>query len=295
MPLFILSLPLSFQTFWRYLLLLPLLAMFAIVFSLIAGLIPLFNYLVPGTVSAFFVICGLRCALTAHGHRNDQGTGQLLQHSVVFCVINAIAAAVIGLVVASGLKLVLAAVGTEGTAIGILSGWLGWSPYWTTLFVIGMLPYALYASAIAVPMTEAAAGGDHARSGIAVLFGAGAGLFSLTLVFMVWVFVGSLFSVFGEVWTMFAMIISALFAIMSAREIPWDWSLARFSLLGSTLFMTWASAWFYATAVLAWEQVRQSSQQARIMATEVNRASSGSLRAMREARDQTQRGSTGTT
>ncbi len=249
----------------------------------LASIIPVVGLVVPGTVSAFCLIVGLRCALAARGYANEPDFGQLLRVSLVFCIINIIATYLIELVAGLGFRGIMLALTETGAmsdgAPGSALLWLGGG----TLLVYSIL-LALYASAIAVPMTSAAAAASTKGYGDGAFFGFGVGLFSLTVVMLVWVFGGHIFAIFGEVWTMFAMVASALFALASGNEIPWRWSGSLTSLMGGTLFMTWASSWFFATAVLAWEKAGERRKAAASAATSVQRVSSTDIRALREQR-----------
>ncbi len=283
MPLLVQSLPLSLQTFWRYLLALPFLAIFAILIAIVGSIFPLLNLLVPGTISAFFIIMGLRCALAARGHDNVPDYGTLLRSSVVFCVLNIVAYHVIGTVIGAIAAAFRWAV-LAGGAVEPSTGWLAFGPYWIATLLMFAVAYAVYASAIAVPMTAAAATGSRSGPDRGIFFSMGTGWFSLSLIMVVWLLVGNIFTIFGEVWLMFAMVFSSLSALLTGDEIPWNWSFDRTTLMGRTLFMTWASAWFYATAVLAWEQASARRDEAHTMSVAANRVSADSLRALREER-----------
>jgi hypothetical protein len=280
MPLLVQSLPLSIRTFGRYLLALPFLAIAAILISVIGGLFPLLNLLVPGTVSAFFIIIGLRCALAARGHDNVPDYSTLLRSSVVFCVLNIVAYHVIGTVIG----LIAAALRASGLAGNAATGGLAIDLLWVMTLVLFAVAYAVYASAIAVPMTAAAAAGSRSGPDRSIFFGIGTGWFSLSVIMMVWLWVSNIFAIFGEVWLMFAMVLSSLLALLTGNEIPWSWSFDRTTLMGRTLFMTWASAWFYATAVLAWETADSARAKAYATSTVANRVSEDTLRALREER-----------
>jgi hypothetical protein len=283
MPLLVQSLPLSFRTFWRYLLALPFLAIFAVLIAIVGGMIPLFDLLVPGTISAFFIIMGLRCALAARGHDNVPDYATLLRCSVVFCVLNIVAyhaiGTVIGVIAATFRAAALAGGLGEPATVGF-----AFDLYWIMTLLLFAVAYAVYASAIAVPMTAAAAAGSRSGPDRSIFFGMGAGWFSLSLIMVVWLWVGNIFAIFGEVWLMFAMVISSLLALLAGDQIPWSWSFDRTTLMGRTLFMTWASAWFYATAVLAWEQTDKERAKARAMSAVASRVSDDTLRALREER-----------
>ncbi len=282
MPLFLLSLPLSFKTFWRYLLILPVLAVGAFVLSL-AGFIPVVGFVIPGTVSALCVLVGLRCALAARGRWNAPDLGQLLRTSLVFCIVNMIATWLIVTVAALGfleIAIVLDWLGMPKEAVNHALAWIGGGAILLTLILL-----SLYYSAIAVPMTGAAAACTERGGNADPVFGFGTGMVSLTLVALVWLCGGRFLAFFGEVWVVFGMMATAIWAMANGEEVPWDFSLDLNSLMGSTLFMTWASSWFYATAVLAWERADERRRAALAAETQAKRVPVTDICALREARD----------
>jgi hypothetical protein len=287
MPLFLQALPLSFLTFVHYLVLLPFLLIVALALSLL-GLIPLVGFLVPGTVSAFCLIAGFRCALAARGHGNEPAFGQLLRSSLIFCLLNIVASlAISGIAAASAGLVTLIVTGLSqlvGSGQSVLI-WLGGS----ALTAYAILS-ALFASAIAVPMTASAQAGTTNRRDVDPLFGFGTGVFSLTLVSLAWLLVGTAFAIFREVSSMLLVLTNALTAALAGDEVKWDWDVDLISLAGAALFMVWASSWFFATAVLAWERATARRAAARDQADIIDRVSPDDLRALREARMKGQRG-----
>lgn len=277
MPLLIRALPLSLQTYWRYLLLLPFLAIAAFILSVIGGLIPFVSYLVPWAVSAFLIIMGLRCALAARGHQDAPSFKQTLLASFIYGTLNLIIKTIYVLV-GWGIMQIMAQFGITINDDNVLvSAGIIFSLYYILISIV--------ASLIAVPMTEAAAASPR-RPTNDYFFGFGTGAFSLFIVMLVWAFGGKSFAFFGEVWTIFLMLASALFAAWSGEDIPWEWSSNLTYLVGGTLFMAWASSWFFATAVLAWETAGQRRKKAQIDAVEAQRTSGSDLRALRESRQQ---------
>lgn len=275
MPLFLRSLPLSFQTFWRYLILLPFLAIAAFVFYVIGSFIPFVSYLVPAAVSAYCILAGLRCALVARGHYTRPDSKQLLKASFVFGTLHLIVENVFALVIWGGLQ-VMAQFGMTIDDNNALS-------YVLVIFPLYYILLAIYGSLIAVPMTEAVSAGPRGPDN-GYFFGFGAGFFSLFAVTLVWAYGGKFFALFGEVWTLFFMLLSAMIAAFNGDDIPWEWNFDTGYLLGGTLFMAWASSWFFATAVLAWEKAGQRRKQARADAIEAQRLSGDDLRALRKSR-----------
>jgi hypothetical protein len=287
MPLFLKSLPLSLTTFWHYLVTLPFMAVVAFVL-LLSSFLPIVGHLVPGTVAAFCMMVGLRCALAARGHGNSPDFGALLRASLVFCVINIIATFLIGLVAAALFYAVSFAVTLLGAGTANLQNTTVWIGGGTITIYLALL--CIYSSAIAVPMTAAAAAATERGQTSSPIFGLGTGMVSLTVIMVIWVFGGKLFAIFGEVTTIFFMLATALFASVNGDEIPWEWTFDTGKLVGATLFMIWASSWFFATAVLAWEQATKRRDQHSVAASEVQRVSGDDIRALREARERGQRG-----
>ena len=275
MPLFLRALPLSLQTYWRYLILLPFLAIAAFVLSVIGGFIPFVSYLVPWAISAFLILMGIRCALAARGHYGTPGFKQLLFASFVYGILNLVIKNIYVLV-GWGIMQVMPHFGITINDENVLVSAI-------VIFSLYGIVLSLFASLIAVPMTEAAAATPRGPTN-GYFFGFGAGAFSLFIVMLVWAFGGKFFAFFGEVWTIFAMLVSALLAVSRGEDIPWEWSFDLTYLMGGTLFMAWASSWFFATAVLAWETAGQLQKQDRKDAVEAQRISGDDLRALRKSR-----------
>ena len=282
MPIFIQALPLSFATFWRYLLLLPFLALFAFIISL-ASIIPIIGWIVPGTVSAGLTIIGLRCALAARGHANLIDTSKLLNVSVAFCLI----------IIAAGLFLDgihwfmwmgLNQAGIEIDPLGLFVGLLGLSYYWSAVLLALLSPTALVAAALAVPMTSAAFSATPKGRDMQLAYGFGSGVVGLMIVMAVWLFAGHIFSFFGEIWTTFGLIASALWAWYQNEPLPWSLSIDPWTAFASTISMTWASSWFFATAVLSWERKVQRSSALQDAHRAANHVSTEDIRALRERR-----------
>ncbi|WP_208354468.1 hypothetical protein [Pseudaestuariivita rosea] len=282
MPLFIKAIPLSFKTFWRYLLLLPFLAIAAFVLSL-AAFIPIAGMFVPGTIAAGLTIIGLRCALAARGHGNELDIGKLLIVSVIFCVINSVADLFIRFT-GQGIVWGLGQVGVELDPIGLFVGLLGLSYYWSGMLLALLSPTALVAAAFAVPMTAAAASATPRGGDIKAFFGFGSGLLGLMFVMAVWLFSGRFFAIFGEIWTTFGLMATALWSWFQDEGLPWEISLDPWTAFASTIFMTWASSWFFATAVLTWERKVERQKADWAAQANENRVSTDELRALRKKR-----------
>jgi hypothetical protein len=280
MPLLLQALPLSFKTFWRYLAVLPILGIIAVLL-LLASFIPVIGIFVPGTVYAYCIMTGLRCTLAARGHATDPGFEYLLRAGSQFCVLTMVATLILQTIA------VLVPMG--------ISGWFGWldglgndDP--RILLAVGgvfglyTLFMLLWSAALAVPMTAAVVGSNRRSWAINPFDGIGAGMFSLTLISLVWIAGGTVFAIFGEVATMVFLLFETVRAVIHAEDPAWDWSVSPLSLLGGTLYMTWASSWFFATAVLVWERRVDRQKADAIAVVEQNRVSSADLRALREAR-----------
>ena len=283
-PLFIRALPLSLKTFWRYLILLPFLAVAAFALSL-AGMIPVFGLLVPGAVSAGLILMGLRCALAARGHGGELDVGRLMTVSLIFGLIGSVGGFLANMAYRA-LYLVLSHAGITINPLGIFAGFLHLTPYWTVMSALLSLPYALLVSALTVPATSAAASASHRGPDAGALFGLGTGIFGLCIPFLFSMFAGGLLSFFGEIAAMFALLATALLAMINGTDLPWEWSIDPGSLLGGTLVMTWAASWFYATAVLYWERAMEKDTRTKAGRAEASRVTSTDIRALRQTREQ---------
>jgi hypothetical protein len=280
MPLFLQALPLSLKTFWRYLAILPILGVIACLL-LLASFVPLLGAIVPGTVYAYCLMTGLRCALAARGHTTDPGFGHMLRAGVVFCLLTMLATIVfetIALLLPYGLS----------QAFGWLDGLVDDDPrilgFAGGVFGLLILFTMLWTSALAVPMTFAVAGTERRSAGLDPFDGLGSGMIGLTLISLIWMAGGTIFSIFGEVATMVFLLFETIRAVINAEDPAWDWSLSPLSLLGGTLWMTWASSWFFSAAVLYWERtISRRAEQVRA-SVEASRVSAEDLRALREAR-----------
>lgn len=276
------ALPLSFSTFWRYLLLLPFLAVFAFIISL-ASIIPIIGLIVPGTVSAGLTIIGLRCALAARGYANPIDTSKLLNVSVAFCLI----------IIAAGLFLEgihwmmwmgLTQAGIEINPLGLVAGLFGVSYYWSAVLLALLSPTAWVTASLAVPMTAAAFSATPKGRVVPLAYGFGSGIVGLMIVMAVWLFAGHMFSFFGEIWTTFGLIASALWAWYQNEPVPWVLSTDPWTAFASTISMTWASSWFFATAVLSWERKVKRAAALQDAERVANHVSSEDIRALREQR-----------
>lgn len=289
MPLFLQALPLSLKTFWRYLLVLPILGVIAFLLML-ASVIPIVGIVVPGTVYAYCILTGLRCALMARGHDTDPGFGQMLLAGLVFCIFTILVTLVIqtfAVVLPLGLS----------SAFGWLDGLTDSDPRILPLaggiFGVYTLFMMLWGAAIAVPMTAAVVGNARRTRGVDPFDGLGAGMAGLTIISLVWMIGGTWFSIFGEVATMFFLLAETIRAVIANEDPAWEWSLSPLSLLGGTLYMTWASSWFFSAAVLYWERLVERRKSVARATIEASRVSAEDLRALREARMRGDRGPTG--
>lgn len=282
MPLFLIALPLSFLTFWRYLLILPFLAVGAFLLSLLMS-VPVLGMLIPGAVAAGLTLMGLRCALAARGHGGMLDIEGLPTLALVYSAIMLVG----GLVGDSARQAIGWALRVAGFTLdpAIITAEL-WSltPYSVTLWVALLLPNMMLASMLIVPMTAAAASGQRI-TGQGFLFGLGTGMLGLCIPFLVWAMLGNFLSFFGEVWSVFLVLAATLHDLIRGDEVSLDlW--ANRHILVSILGMTWASSWFFTTAVLYWERAAEREERKVTARADAARTSSADIRALRLAREQ---------
>lgn len=256
MPIFIQALPLSLATFWRYLIFLPVIAIGAIFLSLFS-LLPIIGLLVPGMVGVWMTVMGLRCALAARGHVQPLDGGTLLTVCLFFSVIFA----GVGMVVNGVVWLIVSAMqlaGVELDPIGLFVGLFGISPYWTATLLAILAPMAIANAAFAVPLTAAAAATEAKGWDYKAFAGFGYGIIGLAIVSAIWLFSGHMYAIFGEIWAMFGLVFVAFNALAAGEALPFATDLSPLSALRSVLIMTWASSWYFATAVLTWERFAET-------------------------------------
>lgn len=251
MYIFIKALPLSLFTFWRYLILLPFLGIGALVLSLFS-IVPFVGWLVPGMVSVWLTLMGLRCALFARGYTQPISGGTVLTICLFFSVIFMAVGALLNLLMA-GILWAVTQAGITLDPLGLFVGVFGVSVYWSSILLGLLAPIAFTTAAFAVPLTAAAASTGANGWDYKAFSGFGRGVIGLSIVMAVWMFSGHMFSFFGEIWTVFGLIVGVLLALKDGEPLVFQTDLAPWTALRSTLIMAWASSWYFATAVMTWE------------------------------------------
>jgi len=285
MFIFIKALPLSLSTFWRYLLLLPFLGIGALALSLFS-IAPFLGWLVPGMISVWLSIMGIRCALMARGYTQPISGGTVITICLYFSIIFIGVGLLVNLTV-TGVYWLITQTGLTMEPLGLFAGLLGVSPYWSGILLGILTPIAIASSAFAVPLTAAAAstgrnGWDHKA-----FFGFGRGAIGLSIVTAVWMFSGHFFSFFGEIWTLFGLTIGAILALREGESLPFATDFAPWTALRGILLMAWASSWYFATAVLTWEHyVKEAAAPQRIAKDAAPAPSADDIRALRQSRMQ---------
>lgn len=283
MFIFIKALPLSLFTFWRYLILLPFLGIGALVLS-IFSIVPFVGWLVPGMVSVWLSVMGLRCALFARGYMQPISGGTVLNICLFFSVIFMVVGILLNLFM-GGMLWAITQAGITIDPLGLFVGALGVSPYWSGILLGFLAPIAFTTAAFAVPLTAAAASTGANGWDYKAFSGFGRGVIGLSIVMAVWMFSGHMFSFFGEVWTVFGLIVGVLLALKDGETLAFQTDLAPWTALRSTLIMAWASSWYFATAVLTWEHYAQKKPtDLRPKHTPEPAASTDDIRALRHAR-----------
>lgn len=282
MPLFLRSLPLSFGTLWHYVFVLPLVLLFATPLMVLT-LLPLIGSLISVTIFTFFAVMGYRCALAAFGKGNEPAIEKLVKSSMFFGSINTVVAVVL-VFLCVGAVMGLERIGVKGD---MDAPWGDAIPMVPSLAVIAFLVVnGLYNCAIAVPMAAAAVEATPSGRSADPLFGIGRGMFSLALIWILWL-VGIYYS--GIIQFAIEQVTYLLYQTlgrfldlkpieMPQYNVPW--------LIASMLFLMWGTCWYYATAVIAWDDEVKSRKAERTKTREVSRMNADDLRALREARMQ---------
>lgn len=282
MFIFIKALPLSLSTFWRYLILLPFLAIGALVLSLFS-IIPFVGWLVPGMVSIWLSIMGLRCALAARGYTRPIGLDTLFATCLYFSIIFLLLGVFLSLIM-QGVFWVATQAGITVDPMGLFAGLLGVSPYRAGVLLGFLAPVAITTSAFAVPLTAAAAATGKQGWDRKAFFGFGRGVIGLSLVTAVWMFSGHIFSFFGEVWTLMGLMFGMFRALIEGESLPFQTDLAPWTALRGMLIMTWASSWYFTTAVLTWENYVKKTPKQKAAQKPKAGVSTDDIRALRLAR-----------
>ncbi|WP_131802439.1 hypothetical protein [Yoonia tamlensis] len=266
---------------------LPFLGIGALILSLFS-ILPFVGWLVPGMVSIWLSIAGIRCALFARGHTQPIAAGTVfticLYYSVIFLVVgvlvNLFMAALIWIITLAGFTI---------NPLGLFAGVFGVSPVWSALLIGFLAPVAITTAAFAVPMTAAAASTGRGGWDYRAFAGFGRGAISLSFVMAVWMFSGHLFSFFGEIWTFLGLMVGAVMALSAGENIPFQTDFAPWTALRGTLIMAWASSWYFATAVLTWEDYVAQTAVQRAAQHAPPKVSTDDIRALRQARMQKKR------
>ena len=283
MPLFLRSLPLSLVTLWHYIFVLPIVLIFALPLSVLT-LLPLAGIVISVTIFTFIAIMGHRCALAALGRGNEPDVVKLVKSSMFFGVINTLMGVLIALLCISAV-LGLMRLGVEGNvAVPWGDSGIPWVPSLAVLAVL--VVNGLYNCAIAVPMAEAAHSATESGRSADPLFGIGRGMFSLALIWILWL-VGIYNSGLIE-FTIYEFIrLVSEYTGLPLGDVPIVLpERSILSLIGAWLFLLWGTCWYYATAALAWEDELKGREIERTKTVEVARVSADELRKLREARMQ---------
>ncbi|MGL4236924.1 hypothetical protein [Tabrizicola sp.] len=278
MPLFLKALPLSFQTFWRYLIILPVLAVPCLAVYVATFFIPILNLVVQATLINLCIMAGLRTALGARGHYTDLDIGKLVRGSLAFVFLGVVVSILIWVVVLVFVPLVT----------------LPDSPYeiteenYSAVALILVVPflYSLFNLAVAVPMTASAYTATPRAAQTHVFWGFGQGMFSLLVVSLAWLFILGTFIVWGYGETLIASGLQYAFgtASFSFGDKILTVRADLYESIGGLLVVIWATCWYFATSVLAWERLRNKLEAERATRLEVTRTSIEDLRALRESR-----------
>lgn len=260
---------------------------------LVTMFIPIIGGAVAPVMTVFCTLVGLRCALAARGHRNEADPGRLLRSSVAFFLLSYVVFLLIdGLFM--GLYSIVGPVrglssfrGNSNELSDVIEALFNQSFMWYLLVGTRLALPLIYAAFVAVPMAASAVSSSTRGRQSDLIWGLGAGAFSVGVPLIFWGLGGHILALCGgELWTTIGMAVSSVFALLNGYGNPWSISVNPFTLFGGTLLMTWASSWFFATAVLAWEREVQRQGQARANAAKERQADSGDIRSLREARTQ---------
>jgi hypothetical protein len=312
---------LSFSTLWRYLMVLPFVAIpgLAVVFSLsllvVGGgvvFLVLFSPLLVGTLltlvmiflitsfSCFNIMVGCRAAFGAMGRVNELDFGRLVGKSMTFTLLQ-MAVSVFLVVVAAGVFASIYLLAPEGTlSTGSMMAnpqqfmaEVATHPATLAVAAAAMLASLGLSALLSVPMAGSAISATPKMGPTDPFLGIGTAFFP---VFVVLIATGVLCTVTGA-YAMSAGLISMLIsnAILLMSNQPMIWPELEFTLLSAamTLLVIWASCWFYAAAALGWKRYTDQRDAAVAATAEYERFNPEELRALREKRDRERSGGGG--
>ncbi len=310
------SFVLSFQTLWRYLLVMPfvvipgllvVITLFIVPFIasggvflslllvapiLFGGLILLVATFLITAFMTFNIMMGCRSAFAAMGRRNDLDFGRMVGKSMTFTIVQIVVSIFLFLVL-GGVLAAIALTSPTGFSpemfmaspeLAIVQS--AQNPVYLIIGLLWALLSLALSALLAVPMAGAAISATPKMGPTDAFIGLGTAFFPVLMVLIVTQVLCTVTGAYAFLITFFgqgAMMLYQLNAGLPVEVMPMQ-DLAITA--GMTLVVFWSSSWFYAAAALGWQSYRDERDEAIAYKAEVDRFSPDELRRLRELREQ---------
>lgn len=311
---------LSFHTLWRYLIVMPFVAIpgllvvfavsalvfgggivFLLVFSpvLVGGLLTLIMVFLFTALSCFNIMVGCRAAFGAMGQTNDLDFGRLVGKSMTFTLMQMVLNVFL-LIVVVGIIATVFLMSAEGASVDsvmanpqVFAAQISAHPV-TVGLMIGATVISLALSALlSVPMAGAAISATPKMGPTDPFLGLGTAFLPVLLVLIATGVLCTATGAYAMSFGLIATVASNLVLLITSE--PMIWPPVEFVLLGlaMTLLVIWSSCWFYAASALGWKRFSDDRDAATTAKVSYNRFEPEDLRALREKRDHERGGAGG--
>jgi hypothetical protein len=309
---------LSFQTLWRYLLIMPFVvipgllvvvsllvvpflatggAMLSILLFaplLFGGLLMLIATFLITAFMTFNIMMGCRSAFSAMGRQNELDFGRLVGKSLTFTLVQMIVGvflmvvlggvvAIAGLTSAGGLSLQSFQAAPEAAMLQLAE-----NPVILVVSILSVLLSLAVSALLAVPMAGTAISATPKMGPTDPFLGLGTAFLPVLIVLIITQVLCTLTGAYAQLAILFGQGMTALFQLNAGRPVALLLPPEMLALAAAmTLLVIWASCWFYSAAALGWQKFKDDRDEALAIKTEVNRFSPDELRRLREQREQT--------
>lgn len=306
------SFVLSFNTLWRYLLVMPFVVIpgLIVVISVIIGPVFIFGgmfagalYFAPllaGSVILIFVsflissfmcyniMIGCRSAFAAMGQRNDLDFPRLIGKSMNFTLVQMIAWVFIVVVlggVGAGYALLTGGLSLGGSAPEVAMLEAASNPLFIVLSVVMVLISLAVSALLAVPMAGAAISATPKMGPTDAFIGLGSAFLPVLGVLVITQVLCTITGAYGYLGMFIWQLSTAFFQYVTEQPVAWLAQEQFLLALGMTLLVIWASSWFYAASALGWRRYVDAREEALSYKVEYDRFTPEELRLLREKRD----------
>jgi hypothetical protein len=282
---------LSFSVLWRYLIVLPFLAIPCGLIAIVASFFPLIGIVIATGALTFVMMIGFRSAFQAIRAGNDLDFGQLVKASLIFGIAQILLGLLVGLVVIAAFA-VMALIDPEVAPllrnpranIAAITGFFQTSEMTQIISMGSFVLLQAISAVIAVPMAGAAHSATPNDPGTDIWRGLGSSFWAILAILLVCYGVGTLSGLYDGLGLAGLFTVSAAIAAVAGEPIIWVTPQHGLWLLGCIVFLIWTSCWYFAAAALGWNKHLHDRQQAIAAIHRPQHVDADGLRALREAR-----------